>query len=224
MAGNGIDRPILVILADARTQGLGTGQGTDAASQADDGSTGKIMETQGAQPAAAPDPVAGNGINDQADDNRDQTIRRKLRPFRHGTGYDGCRHGTEDSLEEQKGQVRIRCPGREIHLLGKEIRYPDEAGQIVAEHEAKTGQPENQRSQGKIHEILHDDVAGILGPRQTRFEHGKARLHEEDQDCGHENPKCIDCRVTHRTPPSSSGYVRPHCWRMAVMRSMTSFV
>lgn len=73
MAGNGIDRAIVIILADARPQGLGPGQGTDAAGQADDRSAGEVMEAQACQPAAAPGPVPDDGIDEQTDEDRNQT-------------------------------------------------------------------------------------------------------------------------------------------------------
>ena len=73
MAGNGIDRAIVIIFADARPQGLGPGQGADAAGQADDRSAGEVMEAQGCQPAAAPGPVPDDGIDEQTDEDRNQT-------------------------------------------------------------------------------------------------------------------------------------------------------
>jgi len=46
---------------------------------------GKIMKTHGAKPAAAPDPMPRDRINNRADQNTVDTVNRKLRPFGHST-------------------------------------------------------------------------------------------------------------------------------------------
>ena len=46
---------------------------------------GKIMKTHGAEPAAAPDPMPRDRINNRADQNTVDTVNRKLRPFGHST-------------------------------------------------------------------------------------------------------------------------------------------
>lgn len=77
-------------------------------------------------------------------------------------------------------------------MLGEEIGHADESTYVAAKEQAEADDPEGQGPEGKVHEILHDDIAGILAPRQAGFEHGETGLHEEDQDGRHEDPEGID--------------------------------
>ena len=74
-------------------------------------------------------------------------------------------------------------------MLGEEIGHADESAYVAAKEQAEADDPEGQGPEGKVHEILHDDIAGILAPRQAGFEHGETGLHEEDQDGRHEDPQ-----------------------------------
>ena len=67
MAGDSPCLAVLAVFADAGTEHPGTQAGGNTAHKVDRRGTGEIMEAQLSQPAAAPDPVAGNGIDDQAD-------------------------------------------------------------------------------------------------------------------------------------------------------------
>ena len=76
------------------------------------------------------------------------------------------RCGTEYSLKDQKGHGR---EGRIIIALHKQVRKPDEAPKIGAEHEAEAQDPENGGADAKIHKVFHQDVTGIFRPCKTRF-------------------------------------------------------
>ena len=55
---------VLVILANAGPQDLAPMQSAQAAHHVHRGGTGEIVEAQLRKPAAAPNPVAGNGVDD----------------------------------------------------------------------------------------------------------------------------------------------------------------
>ena len=57
------------------------------------------MKASGRQPAASPDPVAGNRIHNQADGRAVHAVRFKIRPLRHGARHNGGRGGAEHRLE-----------------------------------------------------------------------------------------------------------------------------
>ena len=67
MAQNSPGLAVLVILANAGPQNLGADQSAQAAHHMHRGGAGEIVEAQLRQPAAAPDPVAGNGVDNQRD-------------------------------------------------------------------------------------------------------------------------------------------------------------
>ena len=64
MSGNGVDGTVRVIFADAGTQQVCADAGAYAAYHVYGGRTGKIVEPHLGQPAAAPDPVSGNGVDE----------------------------------------------------------------------------------------------------------------------------------------------------------------
>ena len=63
-----------------------------------------------------------------------------------------------------------------------------------AVHDGETDEPEHNRADREVHEVLHDDVAGILGAGEARLHHGEASLHEEHQRGGQQYPYGILAR------------------------------
>ena len=182
MAGDGVYGAILIVLADSGSQEPCPYEGTHAAYQMDAGGTGEIMESQFGKPAAAPDPVTGNGIDQKGNEYGIYAVGGELRPFCHGSGNDGGRSSAEHSLEEQVGQRCITGIIGHLEMGDKEIRRADDTAYIGTEHETEAQEPEHDRAQSKVHEILHDNVAGILGSGEPRFHHGEPGLHEVHQD------------------------------------------
>ena len=56
---------------------------------------------------------------------------------------------------------------------------PAKGRRARAKHDAKAEQPVQRRADAKIHQVFHQDVAGVFGPGKACLAHGKARLHEE---------------------------------------------
>ena len=72
---------------------------------------------------------------------------------------------------------------------GELVELTDETEEIVfAVHDTVAKANENDRTNTEIHEVLHDDVAGVLGPGKAALHHGKAALHEEDQHSANQKP------------------------------------
>ena len=180
VTGNGVDGAVLVVFADTGSQQISAYQGSGTAHAVHRQAAGKIMKTHLGQPAAAPDPMAADRINQGADHTRVDAIYRKTGTFRHGAGHDGGGGGAKHGLEN-----KIRHAGISGAIITghKKIRCADKTGDILAEHQPKTQNPEYDTAQGKIHKIFHDDIAGILGPGKTRFHHGETGLHEKYQHC-----------------------------------------
>ena len=116
------------------------------------GRTGKIMEAELAQPAAAPDPVAGNGIDQRADYQAVNAVRREFCTFCHSAGNNGGGCGTKYSLEDQpnkSGDVGI------IIALDKEVRCADQPADVCAEHQAEAQDPEYGSADTKVLSLIH---------------------------------------------------------------------
>ncbi len=46
--------------------------------------------------------------------------------------------------------------------------------------------PTSQEARGadaEVHQVFHQDIAGVFGPGEAGLAHGEARLHEKDQHC-----------------------------------------
>ena len=66
------------------------------------------------------------------------------------------------------------------HLV---FRLTDETEEIVfAVHDTVAKANENDRTNTEIHEVLHDDVAGVLCAGKSGLHHGKSALHEENEN------------------------------------------
>ena len=57
----------------------------------------------------------------------------------------------------------------------------DETKQILTHQQAETDQDEYNRADTEVHQVLHDDIAGIFGSGKAGFHHCKASLHPENQ-------------------------------------------
>ena len=92
----------------------------------------------------------------------------------------------------QKG-TPCRSHGRSVIAFGSDASDPAEEAVAGSEHDAEAHEPENGGSDTEVHEVFHDDVAGIFGPGETGLYHGETGLHEEDQSGADKYPDCVYC-------------------------------
>ena len=155
------------------------------------------MEAQLAEPAAAPDPVTGDGVDDEADGRRVEAVGAELGALCHGAGNDGGGGGAEHSLEHHVDPQRQAA--EIVAALDERIKTADE-GAGARKHHTEADQPVAGRADTEVHHILHQNIAGILGTGQARFAKGEACLHEEDHERRNQCP-CNVCRVVHTHNP-----------------------
>ena len=141
------------------------------------------MEAQLCQPAAAPDPMAADRVDDGRNQHGVNAVGRKLGALGHGAGHDGRSGRAEDGLENE------RCPAA-VAAGREQVNAADQCAR-AAEHQAKAENPENRRAQRKVHQVFHNDVARILCTGKAGLYHGKTGLHKEDQRCTQQNPADI---------------------------------
>ena len=197
MAENRPGLSVLSVLADAGSEHLRADQRADAADHMHGRGAGKVMEAHFGQPAAAPDPVAGDRINEQGDRSGINTVGGEFRALRHGAGYDRGGGGAEDRLEDGVGpQGNARRKNMAVILHDKGIDPAEERG-AGSEHDAVAEKPVQRRADAEIHQILHQDIAGVLGPGKTRLTHGKSSLHEEDKRGPEQDPDGVGSRERH---------------------------
>ena len=108
MTGNRPGLSVFTVFADSGPQHFCTDAGSNAAYHMHRSAAGKVMKAQLRQPPASPDPVAGNGINNQLDHSAVNTVCFEIRPFCHGSGYDGSCRSTEHRLKNHITHNRKR--------------------------------------------------------------------------------------------------------------------
>ena len=130
----------------------------------------KIVEAKGRQPAAAPCPVSADRIDQKGNDGGIDTVGLEIRPLCHGSGNDGCcrcaEHRLEDDVTPKRHGLRNHAVRGIVGASNQRIQASDN-GSCASEHQAEAYQPVAGRSDAEVHHVLHQDVAGVLGPRQT---------------------------------------------------------
>ena len=192
VAQNRLGLSVSAVLADPGAKHLGADQGAYAAHHVDAGGTGKIVEAQLTEPAAAPDPVAGDGVDQQGNGGGVDAVCAELGAFCHGTGDDGGGGGAEHGLENGVGP-QGNAGGKDVAVVlhNHGVKPAEQAG-ACTEHDAEAHQPEAGGADAEVHQVLHQDVAGVFGTGEACFAHGEACLHEKDQRRAQQNPDGVD--------------------------------
>ena len=143
--------------------------------------TCKIVESHLSEPSTAPDPVAGDGIDEGRNAEGIDTVGEEFCSLRHGAGDDGGGCGAENGLEDQIGEQghALRQDGGVVPL-DPMVQAADQ-GPAAGEHQAEAQQPVDRRADAEVHQVLHENVARVLGPGEAGLAHGEARLHQKDQ-------------------------------------------
>ena len=59
---------------------------------------------------------------------------------------------------------------------------------MLAHHQTVTEEDKDNGPDAEVHQILHDDVARVLRTGEAGLHHGKAALHEENQNRADKKP------------------------------------
>ena len=162
MAQDGPGPALVVVLADPGSQDGRADAGAHAAHHVYRRGPREVMEPKPAQPAAAPDPVAGDRVDESGDAEGVEAVGDELGPLRHGPGDDGGRRGAEDRLENEVGKQGH--PGGQdggIVPPDKGVQPPND-GPGPGEHQSKAQKPVGGCADAEVHEVFHQDIAGVL--------------------------------------------------------------
>ena len=150
---------VLSELADTRTDHLCTNEGAQTADHVDTCGTSEVNEAHLSQPAAAPDPVSLDRVNDRADNAGVDAVAEEFRSFCHRAGNDSCGSRAENEVEhELSTSVEVRETAENV-----EVRNTDQTEErILAEQESETKKDKYYCADTEVHVGRHDDVAGGL--------------------------------------------------------------
>ena len=136
------------------------------------------MEAQLTEPAAAPDPVAGDGVDQQGNGGGVDAVCAELGALCHGTGDDGGGGGAEHGLENGVGP-QGNAGGKDVAVVlhNHGVKPAEQAG-ACTEHDAEAHQPEAGGADAEVHHVFHQDVAGVLCPGKAGLAQSESGLHE----------------------------------------------
>ena len=177
---------------DTGSEDRSTDQCGNTADHVNDAGTCEIVERCGQlrKPAAAPYPVGFDRVDHCRDDSGINTIRNELCTFCHSTGNNGCCCCTEYQIEYEAGPVKV-CIVRE----NVKSRLADDAGYVFSAQQPEADENEYHRAEAKVHEVFHNDVAGVFCSGEARFYHCKAALHKEYQCRTDQEPDTVNVIV-----------------------------
>jgi len=128
--------------------------------------------------------VARYGIDDRTGYDAVGDIGLELCSFRHGTRYDRGRRRAKYQLEEILRLQGNAGPGERVKgrtRIVQEKSGRSEKRVTRSKHQPETDKPEKETAERKIHQVLHEDIAGVFGTAKTRFQQGETGLHEHDE-------------------------------------------
>jgi len=167
---------ILGELADARANHLCANQRAQTADHVNRARTGVVMEAQLCQPAAAPNPVCLDGVNQRGNDGGIHAVGEELRALCHCAGDDGRRRRAENEVEDKVREIEIRVRGENV-----KTGLADKAHQVFAQQKREANQDEHHCADAEVHQVLHQDVARVLRAGEAGFDHCEACLHPENE-------------------------------------------
>ena len=186
-----------IIFADARAQNQRPGQSRPAADRVHGGVPGEIHKAEIGQPAAAPDPVPDDGVDDQREHKGKEDERKVLDALGHRAGDDGGRRAAKHKLEKELaperhgGSQRIVIKAEVRAAQHKQMLGADE-GVVAAEHQPPAQQHKAQRGHGKDDKVFGQDVDAVFGAGKARLHRGKAQVHKEHEDRRQQHPQSVD--------------------------------
>ena len=191
---------VRAILTNPRTKNYRTRQRQPPANGVHYGRTGKINEANFFQPTltslaakqAAPRPSAKDRVYKQRDDHTVGEVADELGTLGHGARNDGSCCRCENRLEEQERVVPTIAVCSVSQAKHRRANKP--AVTLSSKHQSKADYEKGNRPDGKIHQVLHQNVYGVFGSRETGFNHRKACLHEKHQKRSNTGPNNIDVK------------------------------
>ena len=120
------------------------------------------------QPAAAPNPVARNRIDAQPKRSRYRSCTRRIwcvrpwHPKRSWPWWRRTRVGRRTWHRAGPCVQDMRSNGSEVGIEEHAVQARPKTCSAAAEHDREAGDPERQRAEAEVEQVLHADVHGVL--------------------------------------------------------------
>ena len=148
------------------------------------------MKANLCKPAAAPDPVRLNRINQRRNHTGVNAVAQKLCPLRHCPGNDRRRGRAEHQIKYEVRPVKTLVGRKDV-----EPGLADQPDHVLTQQKTKADQDKHHRADAEIHQVLHNDVSRILRPGKSCLDHRKSGLHPEHQRSADQKPDAENLSV-----------------------------
>mmetsp|Transcript_34030 Transcript_34030/g.101676 ORF Transcript_34030/g.101676 Transcript_34030/m.101676 type:complete len:219 (+) Transcript_34030:1314-1970(+) len=185
--GKGIAVSVIEASA-ARAKDLGSNEGSVASCHVDDTRASKVdhadaaewVDVEGGEEAGGcPDGADHHGVDEASEHDGVAQVGNHLAPLSDRTGDDGGGGRSERELEEPPDVI---ASAGEVHQ--EEVSISDEILVGRGRPAVREGVPDRPESEGaaaRVEEVLEHDVLHVLLTDRAGAQHGKTRLHEEDE-------------------------------------------
>ena len=166
---------------------------------------GEVEHAELGKPAAAPNPMTHNRIDDSDHEKAENVESAELDSFGNRAGDDGRRGSGKDELKEEL--CPDRGPGPVKRGINPLVGVPHcwtiirpshkpkplrpKEGSAVPEHESEAHGQESYGGDRKYDEVLGQDGDGIFCPAEAGLDHGETQVHEENQHRRNQGPNRI---------------------------------
>ena len=179
------------------------------------------MEAHALQPAAAPHPVAADGVDHQRDGCGVDAVGFEVGALGHRTGNDSGGRCAEDGLEHDVHPQRDIKPQVAVIALNERIEPADQRA-CAAEHQAEADDPVARCADAEVHQVFHQDVAGVFGAGKARLTQRKTGLHKVDQECRNQHPTGVYGTEHYNTSPVCNALPAPNVRGSLVQEALYS--
>ena len=159
----------------------------------------EIVEAHSIEPAAAPLPRSGKGIDDRDINRREDEERVQLDTLCDRPRHDRRGRGREHRLKNEIGPVGVGTVrvGDRITLRARIQPEPGEPkepaeGKVTRIHQVEPDHRVGQQTDRDNRRVLEQDVDGVLRLRQSRLKTREAQVHDEHQERRNEHPGVVD--------------------------------
>ena len=99
----------------------------------------------------------------------------------HSARDDSCRCGRKSPLKQPR-RVAVASAVHEILRGQAVVGGAHKATWRISHRNAEANEPPEDGADGGVEDVLEEDVVGVLGRDGSNFKHGKASLHEKDEE------------------------------------------
>ncbi len=106
----------------------------------------------------------------------------------------GDARNARDARTHRAGERPLEEPisRGEVVAGAGELGDANEAARALAEGEAVTEEPPYDAADGRVEQVLEQDILRVHAAHAAQFQHCEAGLHEEHEEARHEDPQAVD--------------------------------